>query len=58
LKLFCGEEAALPSKGEFESDAVGDTVTPYVRLPCHWTPEFYYIIGPLYKDTISENGLG
>ena len=31
---------------------------PYVFSESHWTPELYAVVGPVYKDSISEAGVG
>jgi hypothetical protein len=31
---------------------------PYLFTSSHWTPDLYLIAGPLYKDSISESGVG
>ena len=31
---------------------------PYIFLSRNWTPILYTIVGPLFKDTISEAGVG
>jgi hypothetical protein len=47
--MFVGEDTTLPSK---------DPVQGYVLKESFWTPELYEIIGPVYRQSISESGLG
>lgn len=49
LKMFVGEDTSLPSK---------DPISGYVLKESFWTPELYEIIGPVYRQSISESGLG
>jgi len=56
LKLFVGENLHLASRPDPETSPF--PTVPYVLRPSYWTPKLFQLLGPLYKDTISENGLG
>ena len=55
LKLFVGEDLHLASSPIAKENL---PTTAYVLRSSFWTPRLYLMVGPLYKDTISENGLG
>jgi Ca2+-binding EF-hand superfamily protein/serine/threonine protein kinase len=56
LKLFIGEPLHLASCARAARGRLPGSA--YVQRQSHWSPELYHIVGPLYKDTISDNGLG
>lgn len=49
LKMFIGEDTCLASK---------DFTPGYVLKESFWTPELYDIMGPIYRQNISESGYG
>ena len=49
LKLFVGEDLCLTSKAYVQG---------YVLKESLWKPELYEIMGPLYRQSISESGYG
>lgn len=56
LKLFVGEPLHLASCSRKARGTLPST--PYIQRQSYWTSELYHLVGPLYKDTISDNGLG
>jgi Ca2+-binding EF-hand superfamily protein/serine/threonine protein kinase len=56
LKLFIGEPLHLASCARGARGQLPGTA--YVQRQSFWSPELYHLVGPLYKDTISDNGLG